>query len=133
MGHASRGGGTLAAVTALPLHWLFGAGPFAVEAAFALCVTFVGIWAAQKVADEMSEHDPQIVVIDEVAGALIALALARGHGVFGDLIALGLFRLFDIFKPWPVILFERIRHAGSAIMLDDVAAGVMAGVIFFIL
>ncbi len=128
-GLVRRGGGTLAAATILPFHWALGGAPIAVEVMLTTALVFAGIWAGHKVALARGEHDPQIVVVDEVAGALVALCLAHGHGVAGDLSAVALFRLFDIFKPWPIILFERGRHAGTAIMLDDIAAGLMAGAI----
>ena len=64
------------------------------------------------------------MVVDEVAGQWIALIGVRsdwGHA----LLALALFRLFDIWKPWPVRALERLP-GGAGIMLDDVAAGVLA-------
>ncbi len=129
VGRARSGPGTAAALTILPLHWLMTPAPPALEWVAAMIVTVAGVWAGHAVAASLDDHDPRIVVIDEAAGAWIALLIAHGHGVAGDLAAVGLFRLFDIFKPWPVIAMERLRHAGLAIMLDDVVAGVMAGIV----
>lgn len=90
----------------------------------ALIVTLIGIPAATIVAREYGRKDPSIVVVDEVAGQLIALTLMRPdwqHAV----LALVLFRLFDITKPWPIRRLEALPE-GTGIMLDDVAAGVLA-------
>jgi phosphatidylglycerophosphatase A len=64
------------------------------------------------------------VVIDEVAGQWIALIGIRADWEHA-LLALALFRLFDIWKPWPVRRLERLP-GGTGIMLDDVAAGALA-------
>ena len=93
----------------------------------ALLATLIGIPAATIVARESGREDPGFVVIDEVAGQWIALIGVRTdwrHAV----LALMLFRLFDIWKPWPIRRLEELP-AGIGIMLDDVAAGVLALVV----
>jgi phosphatidylglycerophosphatase A len=90
----------------------------------ALILLFAGIRASTLVARESARKDPGFIVIDEVVGQLIALIAVRSdwqHAV----ISLILFRLFDIFKPWPIRLLEALPE-GLGIMLDDVAAGVLA-------
>ncbi len=84
----------------------------------------VGIPAATIVARESGHKDPGYVVIDEVAGQWIALIGTRPdwpHAV----LALLFFRVFDIWKPWPIRRLEALPE-GTGIMLDDVAAGVLA-------
>ena len=90
----------------------------------ALVTTFIGIPAATIVARESGRKDPGHVVIDEVAGQLVALIAVRPdwpHAV----LSLLLFRLFDIAKPPPVRQLERLPE-GTGIMLDDLAAGALA-------
>ena len=90
----------------------------------AVAATLVGIPAATIVARESGREDPGFVVVDEVAGQWIALIAVRPdwrHAV----LALVLFRLFDIWKPWPIRRLERLPE-GTGIMLDDVAAGLLA-------
>ena len=90
----------------------------------ALLATGIGIPAATIVARESGREDPGHVVIDEVAGqlfALIAIPADWRHAA----IALLLFRLLDITKPPPIRQLERL-HGGTGIMLDDVAAGLIA-------
>jgi len=87
-------------------------------------VTLVGIPAATLVARGAGSKDPQFVVIDEVAGqlvALIAVPLAWKSFLAGFI----LFRVFDILKPPPVRQLEAIPK-GAGIVLDDVAAGFYA-------
>ena len=92
--------------------------------AAALVTTAIGIPAASIVAQESGREDPGHVVIDEVAGQLFALLCMPAdwkHAMIGLL----LFRAFDIIKPPPVRQLERL-HGGLGIMLDDVAAGLLA-------
>jgi phosphatidylglycerophosphatase A len=90
-------------------------------------VTLVGIWAATRTEKLQQKKDPSIVVIDEVAGQMIALL----SGPFwlptwwSILSAFILFRLFDIWKPYPIRRLEGLE-SGLGIMADDVLAGVYA-------
>ena len=96
----------------------------------AIVITLIGIPASTLVARESGREDPGFVVVDEVAGQLIALIAIRPdwkHAV----LSLILFRLFDIFKPWPIRKFEALPE-GTGIMLDDVAAGVLALIVALI-
>ena len=90
----------------------------------ATIATLVGIPAATIVARESGREDPGHVVIDEVAGQLIAL-IAVPADLRHAALSLLLFRLFDIFKPPPIRQLERLP-SGTGIMLDDVAAGLFA-------
>jgi phosphatidylglycerophosphatase A len=90
----------------------------------ALLITAIGIPASTITAHEALRKDPGFVVIDEVAGQLFALILSPPNWQHAAL-ALLLFRLFDIFKPWPIRKLEALP-SGTGIMLDDVAAGLLA-------
>jgi phosphatidylglycerophosphatase A len=95
----------------------------ALLAAIALTL-LLGIPASTIVARESGRHDPQFVVIDEVAGQAIALLGSQANWRHA-LIALILFRLFDITKPYPIRQLEKL-HDGWGIVLDDVGAGLYA-------
>jgi phosphatidylglycerophosphatase A len=84
----------------------------------------LGVPAASITEYESGRHDPGFVVIDEVAGQWIALLGSRANWRHA-LLALVLFRLFDITKPFPVRLLERLPR-GWGIVFDDVAAGLYA-------
>jgi phosphatidylglycerophosphatase A len=90
----------------------------------ALAVTLIGIPAATHVARALGRKDPSQVVIDEVAGQMIAFIAVplNWHNVLAALI---LFRAFDITKPFPIRRLERLPE-GTGIMLDDVGAGLYA-------
>jgi phosphatidylglycerophosphatase A len=90
----------------------------------AILATLIGIPAATIVARESGREDPGHVVIDEVAGQLTTLILSPPDWAHA-ILALLLFRLFDILKPPPIRQLESL-HGGLGIMLDDVAAGLFA-------
>jgi phosphatidylglycerophosphatase A len=69
------------------------------------------------------EKDPGIFVLDEVIGYLITVAWLRGPSWLGLLVGFLVFRLFDIFKPWPAHRMERLG-GGDGILLDDVVSGI---------
>jgi phosphatidylglycerophosphatase A len=117
---------------------------------------FIGLWAADKYSKDTGNEDPKEVVIDEVVGQLLTICLIvwlvpniGGEAVFkfeniginkfnlvllNLLSAFVLFRLFDIFKPWPINYIEKRYKGGLGIMLDDVVAAIFAVVVhFFIL
>ncbi len=94
-------------------------------------VTLIGIPAATRTARGSGLKDPQFVVIDEVAGqlvALIAVPLAWKTFLAGFI----LFRVFDIWKPFPIRRLERLPE-GTGIVLDDLGAGIYALVIMHLL
>jgi phosphatidylglycerophosphatase A len=102
-----------------------------VAIALAVLVVLVGIPAATRVARGSGVKDPQFVVIDEVAGQLIALIGAPlGWKTF--LAGFILFRAFDILKPPPVRQLEALPE-GTGIVVDDVAAGLYAFAVMHLL
>ena len=131
VGLLKPGPGTYGSIAAL-LLWFAAAHAFRTTtltlaigtAIAAIVVTLVGIPAASIVAHESGREDPGHVVIDEVAGQLFALIAIPADWRHAAL-ALLLFRLFDILKPPPIRQLERLP-GGTGIMLDDVAAGLIA-------
>jgi phosphatidylglycerophosphatase A len=99
--------------------------------ALAIVITLVGIAAATRVSRSSGKKDPQFVVIDEVAGQLIALIAAplKWKTFLAGFI---LFRAFDITKPPPVRQLEKLPE-GTGIVLDDVAAGLYALIVMQLL
>ena len=118
--------GTWASLAALPCGWLlvtaFGsAGPLVAGAvAFA-----AGCWASARIAEASGIFDPGFVVIDEIAAQLLILAATPLDWRF-YLAAFLLFRVFDIWKPFPVNWLDRTIKGGFGIMLDDIAAALYA-------
>jgi phosphatidylglycerophosphatase A len=90
----------------------------------ALVVTFIGVPAATLVARASGLKDPQFIVIDEVAGQLVTLiAVPLVWKTF--LASLILFRVFDMWKPFPIRRLERLPE-GTGIVVDDLGAGLYA-------
>ena len=121
-GYVPYAPGTAGTLGAIPLYLLLRPhGIYAVLGA-AFVLTVVGIWAADIVAKDSGLKDPQLVVIDEVAGVLCTLAVAPPTWA-GLIVGVVLFRIFDQFKPWPARAAERKLPGGYGIVLDDIAAG----------
>lgn len=123
------GPGTIGALGAIPLHILFTHFSWQWHLLAVALVTLIGIWASDCAVKILKTNDPQQVVVDEVAGTLIAMAFVRGHSAWALCAAFIAFRLLDIFKPGPIDTVQRLRHEGLAIMADDILAGLGAGVI----
>jgi phosphatidylglycerophosphatase A len=117
--------GTAGTLGAIPLYLLVVRGGRSLVIATAIVATLVGVWAASVVAREIGKKDPQFVVVDEVAGMLITMVPMDTLSWRGTLVGFVLFRTLDTLKPWPIRWFERLP-GGWGIVLDDVAAGVVA-------
>ena len=136
IGRLRPGPGTWASIGTVVLwttaaHFLAPALRTPVAICAAILVALIGIPAATFVARASSVKDPQFVVIDEVAGQIIALiAVPLAWKTFAA--GLILFRAFDILKPPPVRQLERLPE-GTGIMLDDVAAGILALIVMHLL
>jgi phosphatidylglycerophosphatase A len=92
---------------------------------FGVCA--IGIWASTRAADLLKTKDPQQVVIDEVMGQLITFVFVP-FMISGWLIFAGflLFRLFDIWKPFPINILQDLP-GGLGVCVDDILAGIYAG------
>jgi phosphatidylglycerophosphatase A len=128
-GLAPKAPGTVGTLGTIPLAYaLHALGPVTYWAGTVL-VTLGGTWAAQKSAEELGDEDPQSVVVDEVAGTLIALGLAAAGGLWACLFSLVLFRVLDIKKPGLIDAVQYLKPNGVGIMADDVLAGLVAGLV----
>lgn len=126
-GRAPRAPGTVGTLGAFPIYLLLRAqGPLALLGA-ALVVSVVGVWAATIVEEASGKPDPQNVVIDEVAGMLVALS-ATPPTWPAVIVAFLAFRLFDWAKPWPARAAERLP-GGFGIVVDDLVAGAWVAVL----
>ena len=116
--------GTWASLAALPCGWListeFGAAGLVVAAVIAFAA---GWWASDRVTKASGIGDPGFVVIDEIAAQWLVLAATRLDWRW-YVAAFLLFRLFDIWKPFPIDWLDRTVKGGFGIMLDDVAAAI---------
>ncbi len=115
--------GTWGSAAALPFAWglTMAGGPTLLAAATLVCFG-VGWWASSVYVRRTGTEDPGEVVIDEVAGQWLVLLAAPLDPLF-YLAGFALFRIFDIWKPWPVGWADRRIGGGLGIMLDDILAG----------
>lgn len=118
--------GTWGSLAALPIAWgilSIGGHPLLLMAS--ALIFGAGLWSAQKYMAATGQHDASPIVIDEVAGQWIALLLSP-LSIAAFLTAFGLFRLFDILKPWPIKWIDKSVDGAFGVMADDVAAGIAA-------
>ncbi|HXX68053.1 MAG TPA: phosphatidylglycerophosphatase A [Polyangiaceae bacterium] len=127
-GRAPVAPGTVGTLGALPLYLAALAGGRAGVVAAALGATLVGVWAAGVVARDLGAKDPQVVVIDEVAGMLVTLIPIARASALSVATGFVLFRVLDATKPGPIRWLERLPR-GWGIVLDDVGAGAIAAVV----
>jgi phosphatidylglycerophosphatase A len=125
--------GTWGSAAALPFAWVIHVyfGPWALAAAAGV-VFFVGIWAADAYTAETGVADPGPVVIDEVAGLWLTLALAASLDPAHYVAGFVFFRLADILKPWPVGWADREIKGGLGVMVDDILAGLYAALLLYL-
>jgi phosphatidylglycerophosphatase A len=92
----------------------------------------LGVWACAVCDRRLGRHDQGALVWDEVIGMWITLIAAPPQW-WWMWVGFGLFRLFDIWKPWPVSWADRRVHGGLGVMLDDVLAGIYAAIVLQVL
>jgi phosphatidylglycerophosphatase A len=133
-GYFPGGPGTVGALAgvliAAAMHWYCGAGRLALLAA-TLVLLLPAIWASTRTARIVAKPDPGIVVVDEVLGqwtTLLGVVVFNWKSLLAGFL---LFRLFDIWKPWPVRQFEKLP-GGTGIVADDLAAGIYGALILYI-
>lgn len=126
VGLAPRAAGTFGSLAALLPWWLWLRDlPIAYYLGVVAISFMLGVWASGWVIDRTKVEDPGVVVWDEFVGQWLALLLAPPHWIW-VVVGFALFRLFDIWKPWPVRWADRELHGGFGAMADDALAGLLA-------
>ena len=128
VGYLPKAPGTWGSLLALPLHFFLRQLAPAHYALALVSIFFIAVITAGQAEKIMDRKDPGVVVIDEVIGMLITLIAAPDNPLIW-LLGFALFRLFDIFKPWPIRLIDRRVNGGTGIVLDDVLAGIYSLII----
>jgi phosphatidylglycerophosphatase A len=129
------GPGTWGTLVAVPLYLLFiemnrfGLNGYLAVTSLAF---IVGIFLCGKTAEDAGVHDHSAIVWDEIVGFFIALT-ALPFSWENLVLAFVLFRLFDIFKPWPIKTIDQQLKGGFGIMFDDVIAGALACIVLHLL
>lgn len=124
-GLAPKAPGTFGTLMAIPLYLLLSELPLMAYAVIVIVAFIIGIYLCGKTADDLGVHDHPGIVWDEFVGFWITM-FAAPVGLIWLVIGFALFRLFDIWKPWPIKLFDKNMETGLGIMIDDVLAGIYA-------
>lgn len=115
--------GTMGTLIAVPIFLLLGSISQVLYIIF-VCICFImGCWACGLTSKALSVHDHPGIVFDEIVGYLVTMALVPVTW-YWVVIGFLLFRLFDIWKPWPIFLLDQRISGGFGIMLDDLVAGI---------
>ena len=120
--------GTFGTLAAVPLYILISGFDAAAYWITFMALFLIGILVCKKATELLKVHDHPGIVWDEIVGYLITMYSLPQHWT---LVIAGflLFRLLDIWKPWPIKLIDKTVKGGLGIMLDDVVAGVTANII----
>jgi phosphatidylglycerophosphatase A len=127
VGLSPKAPGTMGSLAALPFAWaiVVWCGEEWLLAA-TLLITIAGVPICSAYMKKFNRaHDPKEIVIDEVAGMWMVVYIFGGSFLYWPL-AFILFRLFDIWKPWPVSWADKKVEGGLGVMLDDVLAALYA-------
>lgn len=124
--------GTWGTLIAIPLYLLICNLSLAYYIAILAVVLVAGVWICGVAERATGILDNSGIVWDEIAGFLLTM-VAVPHGIVWLILGFLLFRIFDVWKPWPIGWLDRYVKGGLGIMLDDVVAAVYAGVILQIL
>jgi phosphatidylglycerophosphatase A len=117
--------GTFGTVAALPLYFLLALLPPQIYLVMTLVAFALGIWICGKVSRDLGVHDHAGIVWDEIVGFLLTMFLVPVHLIW---VVAGfiLFRIFDIWKPYPIRWVDKHVSGGLGIMIDDVLAAIPA-------
>jgi phosphatidylglycerophosphatase A len=128
--------GTMGTLASIPLYLLLVQLPLPLYLLFVAASCIIGIKICQVASDDMGVHDHGGIVWDEFAGFWITMSIVPLFNLPPTewkwlLTGFVLFRFFDMVKPWPIGWLDKRVHGGLGIMLDDIVAGAMAGIVLF--
>lgn len=126
------GPGTMGTLAAIPIYLLFNYLPLPYYILFTIVATLFAIWICDKSAKDIGVHDYSGIVLDEIVGFLWVM-IAVPPKWYWILAGFLLFRLFDIWKPFPISWVDQHAKGGFGIVIDDVIAAVYAWVFLQVL
>jgi len=123
--------GTAGSLAAIPFWYLLNLLPQDLYSLALLLGISIGVYLCHRTAKDMCVHDHGSIVWDEFIGMWITLMAIPVNSWQWVLAGFLVFRVLDIWKPWPIRWFDRNVHGGMGIMVDDIIAGVIsAGILF---
>lgn len=124
--------GTWGTIVAIPLYLLLAQANLWVYAVVTVLAFIFGVILCSYVSRDIGEHDYPGIVWDEIVGYLLTMFMAPA-GLLWVVVGFGLFRLFDIWKPFPINVIDKHVSGGLGIMLDDLLAAILAWCILRVL
>ncbi|HYE37947.1 phosphatidylglycerophosphatase A [Methylocaldum sp.] len=119
--------GTFGTLVAVPIYWLVASLDAPIYALTVIAFLISGVYICGRCEKLLKVQDHPGIVWDEIAGFLITMMFAPASWEW-VLIGFLVFRLFDIWKPWPIAIIDRTVHGGLGIMIDDALAGIYAAI-----
>ncbi|WP_376751365.1 phosphatidylglycerophosphatase A [Pantoea piersonii] len=123
--------GTMGSLAAIPFWWLMARLPQDLYSLIVLLGISLGVYLCHRTAKDMGVHDHGSIVWDEFIGMWITLMAIPAHTWQWVLAGFVIFRIFDMWKPWPIRWFDRNVHGGMGIMVDDIIAGVISAALLY--
>ncbi|WP_281648781.1 phosphatidylglycerophosphatase A [Parendozoicomonas sp. Alg238-R29] len=124
-GLAPKAPGTFGTLAAIPLFLLLQNLSLPIYLLVVVAASIVGIAICDRASRDLGVHDHPGIVWDEFCGYWLTM-FAAPAGWMWVVIGFVLFRIFDIWKPWPISVADKKVHGGFGIMLDDLIAGIYA-------
>ena len=124
-GLAPKAPGTFGTLVGLPLFWLISGYALSVQLAIIAALFIIGIYFCDATGKALGVADHGAIVWDEIVAMMLVLTIAPMHWI-SWLIAFCLFRLFDIWKPFPICYFDAKLKNGFGVMFDDLLAAIYA-------
>lgn len=117
--------GTVGTLLGIVIAWLMLDMGLSIQIGLAIAMVLAGFWICDNSSRRIGQHDPGGIVWDEIAAMYIVLLFAPPT-ISAWILAFGLFRFFDIVKPWPIRDLDHSIGGGLGIMLDDLVAALYA-------
>ncbi len=124
-GLAPKAPGTFGTIVGLPLFWLISGYALNLQLTIIAALFIIGIYFCDKTGKALGVADHGAIVWDETVAMMLVLVFAPFTWL-GWLVAFGLFRLFDIWKPYPICYFDAKLKNGFGVMFDDLLAAIYA-------
>lgn len=124
--------GTFGTLMAIPFYLAMQSLSHTMYLLLVVVITLASMWLCGKITKEIGVHDHSGMCLDEIVGYLVAMYGAP-HGLSWIVWGFLLFRLFDIWKPWPIRYIDAQVQGGIGIILDDVLAGIYSLILLRVL
>ena len=124
--------GTFGTILGLPLCFLLSRTDFSIAVFLTAIFIIFAILIAHDAEKILKKNDPGCIIIDEIAGFMVALFGLPFNAIYASA-GFVIFRLLDILKPFPIRLIEKKLSGGTAIVMDDVVAGIFSNLVLRVL